>query len=257
MESSLDRNIIEAFQSKRVSDHSKEELANFVVHCLNEANKRISTKAREETLDQAAKDLIFELQSSFRGFGIREIRLAIYRGSTGAYGEVYGVNSKSVISWIRRYSSTEREGAMKARKKVIERLKQEEQERIDERKKEEFHNLVVEMYEHYCSTGESMKGLECRKWNAYSHLAITLGHDLISVEEKNKIFEKAEKEFLFRYKEEKEKANASGDRVQLQKIIDKINAKPKELVKRIAMNNSLERLMDLMKERQINLHSKK
>lgn len=253
MENSLDRNVIEAFQSKRVSNYTKEELAEFVVACLNEANKRVSKRACEETLDQATNDLLFELRSGFRGFGIREIRLAIYRGSTGAYGEVYGVNSKQVMDWIRKYKSIEREPAMKERKRIIDKMKEDEQARIDEKKRKEFHNLVVDMYDHYCETGQSMKGLKCKPWNAYRHLAITLGYDIIPVSEKNKIYEKAEKEFVFRYKDEKEKAKAGGDRAQFEKIVERIKSKPKDLVKRIAMNNSLEYLMDLMKEQKIKI----
>lgn len=223
---------------------------------LKQANLRSSTKVNDEVMNQTAKDLLYELKNKFKGYGIREVSFAIYRGSTGQYGEFYGVNSKSVIGWLLKYRDNDRTEAMKEKTIVAE--KERKQKELNEMKqlKKEFHNKVVDMYNDYKNTGKVMRGLSCQRWVVYEYLAKELGHDLIPIPEKNKIFDKAQIEMVKDWKEKKGEAEAKGDRTRLQKLINIIKEDQIGHTRRIAMGNSLVRLMDLMIETNVKLKTK-
>lgn len=204
-------------------------------------------------MNQTAKDLLYELKNKFNGYGIREVSLALYRGSTGQYGEFYGVNSKSVIGWLLKYRDNDRTEAMKEKAKIHERMRRERDEMLKEKSQREFKEKVAEMYENYKETGITMKGLNCQKWVVYSYLARDLGHDLIPLAEKNKIFDEAQIEMIRDWKEKKGEAKARGDKTRLNNLIFSLKEDQKGHTQRIAMGNSLELLMDLMIEKSVKL----
>ena len=238
--------VLNAIDSNKIKHVGDDQLTKAVVNLLRVANNRSSTKANNDTLDQAAIDLFQELKTNYRGLGINEVKLAIDYGSLGRFGEFYGVNSKSVIGWLEEYKNTLRIEGMKEKRKLkdIDEAKQIKEAQVS--KEREFHNQVFNYY----STGKLGHN---SAFAVYRYLADTLGHDYLSGEEKWDIFEKAKKQRAKEFESEMTEAMKKNDRNSVKQLKLLIQDPPDNYVKSKAEEMALPILVNRMKEKNIKL----
>lgn len=223
-----------------------EELSKKIVYALNQANKRSSTSANADVLNQAYKDILIELTNKYKALGIEEVEHAIRIGSLGYLGEFYGVNSKSVIGWLEEYKTRLRNEALKIRAEIQNKLKESEKMEAEKKTKEKFHADMVKFY----NSGEI--GM-IPKFVAYQYLAETLGHDLLSKKDKLEIWEKAKEIRKREFHQERDEAVKKGDRNGVTQLSSLIEDLPINYVKSKAQELALDPLVAEMKKQKIEL----
>lgn len=244
--SSTIKQIVKATQEPRIKDLKPEQLSEAVIKFIEQANRRVSTSSNKDVLTQTYIDVLKELKQNYKALTLSEVSIAIESGSLGKYGEFYGVNSRSVVQWVRHYKENVRNEAMKVKSNI--KLKLKEARKMEEAKQimKKFHAEIVNFY----NTGDI--GMT-PKFAVYKYLTENLGHDILPREKKLEIWEQAKEMRLKEFQREKEDAMKKGDRNGVTQLKALISDPPTDYLKSKAQELALAPLLEEMKKQKIEL----
>jgi hypothetical protein len=203
-----------------VVSQSYKRLADIIVKSIYDVGFNIS----EQEQKALANYLVMEIKNEFGYLTIEEVAIIFKNGSRGMYGEFYGINVKTLHSWVREYTAiTKAESILKLNS--IREINQKPKELSEEEKnriKLDWIERVIKDFITLKETGE------------YVHY--DLGNTLYSFFERNKLFilSKKEKAVIYNgaveeYKRERAKENATSrnQRFEFSNALDKFLQKDK------------------------------
>jgi hypothetical protein len=183
-----------------VVSKSYKRLVDIILKSIYDVGFNISEKEQKIL----AHNLVMEIKYEFGHLTIEEIEIVFKNGSRGIYGDFYGINVRTLHSWVREYISiTKAESILKLNsiKQISNKPKELSQEEKNKLRKDWIERVVKDFY---------------KLKNDGVHVHYDLGNILYSFFERNKLFilSKKEKKNIFdnaltEYKRERGRENAN------------------------------------------------
>lgn len=142
--------MLQALTSTKILEMPKEIVVNQIYDMLTKAyyDSGIQSPAPKD-LVLLSKAIHDEIKAYFSFLRIDELRICLANGIRGEYGEFYGINIKSIHSWIRAYQISEK------RRFKLNELKSEQTIEVDKVKIEkEYWASIRSKFEKFKQTGE-------------------------------------------------------------------------------------------------------
>jgi hypothetical protein len=178
---------IEADNGKKIKDYSEDELGKRLVEIVSQAYILRGHKIEHETLSITVVEFALELMKCFTTFTLETVLQAVRAGSLGKLeDESVHVSTHNLCRWVNLYND-------KIRREAIHKAKQQEKEiEVSEEKKQEQLKKLDESIEQARNTKNWDKSLDW--YYAIMYDRVNKSDDLLTREEKDKIFESVEKE---------------------------------------------------------------